>query len=189
MATKQEISGKQIAIGAVSALVGMGLFNLVKGTAFEGVLMWVVGLIILGFIAFVIWILSSNKGIKKASAEETQKARLFQPEPGQGVIYVLRSQYAGLLMGLEVRLDGKAIGQTRGYSFYRLIVAPGAHELSGTERCPEALQVNVGAGQIAFVEQFLRNDSSVPRYGYQWSSDIASVQQKILKTKMYLPTE
>jgi hypothetical protein len=189
MAAKQEITGKQIAVGAVSALVGMSLFNLVKGTAFEGVLMWVVGLCILGFIAFVIWMLATNKAIKKASAEETQKARLFQPEPGQGVIYILRSQYTGLLMGLEVRLNGKAIGQTRGYSFYRLVVAPGTHELSGTERCPEALQVNVGAGQIAFVEQFLRSDSSTPRYGYEWSSDIAGVQQKILKTKMYLPIE
>jgi hypothetical protein len=188
MTQKASITPQQIAIGAVAAFVGISAYPVARSLGLESVLNWIVGFVLLGVVGFVIWVLSQNKGTIKATAEQTQQARMFQPEPGKGVIYVLRHQYMGMLQGLEVHLNSQAIGQTRGYCFYRLVVEPGTHQLSGTDKCPEALHVTVGPGQIAFVEQYLRNDATViAKYGYEWSADIAGAQQKILKSKMFVP--
>jgi hypothetical protein len=187
MAQKATFTPQQIAVGAIAGVVGMSAYPIARSLGLVSVLNWIVGIILLAAVGLVVWMFMQNKGTIKASAEQTQQARLFQPEPGKGVIYVLRHQYMGMLQGLDVKLNGQSIGQTRGYCFYRLVVEPGTHQLSGTEKCPEGLSVTVAAGQIAFVEQYLRNDPVViAKYGYEWSADIAGAQQKILKSKMFL---
>jgi hypothetical protein len=184
---KTTMDSKHLAIAGVAGLMGYGLVQVSKGTAFGSVLMWLCILITIGFVIFVVLMLLRNKAVNKASPAELAAARQFIPEPNAAVIYLFRKQYMGMLMGFDVALNGALIGQTRGYCFYRLVVAPGVHIISG-EAGVEPVSVTVGVGQIAFVEQSLTGKSK-PRYQFEWTPDIAGAQAKINTCKMYLPTQ
>jgi hypothetical protein len=180
---------KMIAIGAVSAIVGSQIYNVSKGTAIGAVLNWVIVLAILGFIAFVLWqVMVKNKTIAKASPAEQAAALEFKADPSQGVIYLYRKTYQGLIVGMDVVLDGTLIGQTRGYCLYRLVVQPGSHVLSGDSKCPSALNVSVAAGQVVYLEKIITATSNKMGYAYQIVNDATKAQKTISSCKMLLPT-
>jgi hypothetical protein len=162
------LNTKQIITGAAAALFGMLLYNSTKGTALQGPMNWFVGLLILGMVGFVVYVLLiKNKPLRKASADQQAQALRFQADPSAGVIYIFRKQYAGMLAGLDVLLNDQYIGQTRGYCFYRLVVVPGTHTLTGAANCKTPIALAIQAGQIAFVEQSLVTEPGPVRYQYQ----------------------
>jgi hypothetical protein len=175
----------QLVMGGVMGLVGATLFQVTKGTMIGTLLHWVVGLMLVFGVGFVVWKLSSNKSLTKASAQATEAAKRFEAEPGMAVIYVFRSQYNAALIGLDVVLDDKPRGQVRGYGFYRFVVPAGQHMLSGDKRCPQGLSLTVGPGQMAFVEVLVPGDVQTLQYLYEWQNDIAGAQAKIVKLNMY----
>jgi hypothetical protein len=180
---------KMIVIGAVSAIAGSQIYNVSKGTAIGGVLNWLIALAIVGFIGFVVWqLMVKNKTIIKASPAEQAAALEFKAEQGQGVIYLYRKTYQGLIVGMDVVLDGAFVGQTRGYCFYRLVVQPGSHVLSGDSKCPNALNVSVAAGQVIYLEKIITATSNKMGYAYQIVSDATKAQKTIGGCKMLLPT-
>jgi hypothetical protein len=176
----------QLIMGGVMGLVGATLFQVTKGTFMGTLLHWVVGLMLLFGIGFVIWKLSSNKRLVKATPQATETAKRFEAEPGMAVIYVYRSQYNAALIGLDLMLDDKPRGQVRGYGFYRFVVPAGQHMLSGDQRCPQGLSLSVGPGQLAFVEVLVPGDAKTFHYVYEWQNDIAAAQAAIAKLKMYV---
>jgi Protein of unknown function (DUF2846) len=180
---------KMIAIGAISAIAGSQIYNMSKGSAIGGVLNWLIVLAILGFIGFVVWqVMVKNKTIIKASPAEQAAALEFKAEQGQGVIYLYRKTYQGMIVGMDVVLDGALIGQTRGYCFYRLMVQPGSHVLSGDSKCQGALNVSVAAGQVVYLEKIITATSNKMVYAYQIVSDTSKAQKTISSCKMLLPT-
>jgi hypothetical protein len=183
---KRANMGAFIAIAAVSGVIGSQLSRSTKGTFVGGVLMWLVGLAIVGFIGFAIWSLMKNKSVIKASPEEKKTALQFVTDPTQGVIYIYRNQYMGLLAGMDVILDGAFIGQTRGYCFYRLVVAPGTHVFSGAKSCQNTLSVEIGAGQIAYVEQEVVVGAIKGGYQYNLINDINKAQAGVRNCKLLL---
>jgi len=102
------------------------------------------------------------------------------------VIYLYRNQLVGLLVGLNVVLDGQPVGQTRGFRFYRLEVAAGTHVLSGDGKCPEPLEVTVAEGEIAYVEQEIVMGMVKGGYRYNRIADIPKAQKAIYGCKLLL---
>lgn len=172
-----------IIVGAVLGLAGVFAFRGTAGTIF----MLLCALIVLALVGYVGWILLvKNKTANVASSEQKHQALLFAPVPGKGVLYLYRAQVVGLLAGLEVTLDGRGIGQTRGFSFFRLELEPGRHVLGGAANC-EPLEFEIGAGELLFVEQELMMGAMKNGYRYRIQPDNADTRAGIAKGKLFLP--
>ena len=178
---------KYLVLSLIGAVGGFILIFVARGSGTERWLMIGCAAIALGFLVYVIWLLAfKNKSTHAASPAQKQAALQFAPSPGKGVIYVYRKQLVGLLVGLNVLLDGKLVGQTRGLRFYRLEVEPGTHVLSGDKKCPEPLEVTVGEGEIAYVEQEIVMGMVKGGYRYNRISNIPEAQQGIYACKLLL---
>jgi uncharacterized protein DUF2846 len=180
---------KYLALSLIGAVGGVLLIFLARGSGAERWLMIGCALILLALLGYVAWLLTvKNKSTHVASPAQKQAALQFAPSPGKGVIYLYRSQLVGLLVGLNVVLDGRPVGQTRGFRFYRLEVAPGTHVLSGDSKCPEPLEVTVGEGEIAYVEQEIVMGVVKGGYRYKRIADVPKAQQAIYGCKLLLGT-
>jgi hypothetical protein len=178
---------KYLVLSLIGAVGGFVLILVARGSGAERWLMVGCVVMLLAFLAYVVWLLAfKNKSTRVASPAQKQAALQFAPVPGKGVIYVYRKQLVGLLVGLNVVLDGKPVGQTRGLRFYRLEVEPGTHVLSGDNKCPESLQVNVAAGEVAYVEQEITMGMVKGGYRYNRIADIPRAQQAIYSCKLLL---
>jgi cbb3-type cytochrome oxidase subunit 3 len=172
-------------VAAISGLIGSQLFRSTQGTFLGGAVMLLCVLIVLFFIGYVAWVLTvKNQKIIKASDAEKDAALRFDAEPNSGVIYIYRSQYTGLLVGMNVMLDSALIGQTRGFCFYRVVVAPGMHVISGDKRCQASVSVDTAAGQIAYVEQEIVMSATKGGYQFKIAEDIANAQAAMRKSKL-----
>jgi hypothetical protein len=175
-----------VAVAAISGLIGAQLFRNTQGTLFASAVMLTCALLVLIFVGYAAWMLTvKNQKIIKANDAEKVAALRFEAEPNAGVIYVYRNQYAGLLVGMNVMLDSMLIGQTRGFCFYRLVVAPGTHIVGGDKHCQTSVSVDVGAGQIAYVEQEIVMKSTKGGYQFKMVTNIAKAQAAMCKLKLF----
>ncbi len=173
-------------IGGIAGFIGV---SLARGTAAQSWILLACVALVLCFLGYVVWLLAfKNKTTRAASAAEKQAALQFAPASGKGVIYVYRKQLVGLLVGLDVVLDGKVIGQTRGLRFYRLEVEPGRHLLGGDKKCPQPLEVAVADGEVAYVEQEIVMGMVKGSYRYTRITHLPQAQQAIHSCKLLLPT-
>jgi hypothetical protein len=179
--------GVLIALGAAGGVGGMMLSNMVKGTSLQGPLFALIGLALLGFVGYVVWMLAiKNKSVNKASPEQLAQALKFLPVPGKAVLYLYRKQYVGMLMGMDVVLNGELIGQTRGYCFYRLLLEPGQYTLSGDKKCVGNLSFEAKDGQAIYIEKEITMGAMSGGYRYVTASSIAEAQEKIRGCKLFL---
>ena len=178
---------KYLALSLIGAVGGFVLIFVARGSGAERWLTIGCIALLLGFLAYLVWLLAfKNKSTRTASPAQKQAALQFAPSPGKGVIYVYRKQLVGLLVGLNVILDGKLVGQTRGLRFYRLEVEPGTHILSGDKKCPDALEVTVADGEVAYVEQEIVMGMVKGGYRYNRIANIPLAQQSIYSCKLLL---
>lgn len=169
----------------VGAIAGRVLASMAGGSSFFN---WLIGLLVLGFVVYLIWLFAfKNQATRKATPAETAAALNFQPEPGKGVIYLYRKQFVAVLVGMDVVLDGQPIGQTRGYCFYRLVLEPGQHVLSGDDKCKEPLSFEVAAGEVAYIEKEILMGAFKGGYHYRRNADVAAAQAAIRSCKLLLP--
>jgi hypothetical protein len=179
---------KFVVLAIIGALAGQFLMVFAKGTFLESVFLWLCGFVCIGFVAYVVWmLLVKNKSTVKATAAQTSEALNFLADPTMGVIYVYRKQYIGMLAGFDLVLDNNLIGQTRGYCFYRLLVSPGKHVLSGDKKCQGQLSVDVNAGQIVYVEKEILMGAMSGGYHFVVNDNMVKAQDLIKSCKMFLP--
>lgn len=179
---------KYLVMAVVGALAGYLGVSMARGSAAQHWITLACGVLVLLFVAYVIWLLTfRNQATRTATPAQRQAALQFAPPPGMGVVYVYRRQLVGLLVGLDVTLDGKLLGQTRGMRFYRLETPPGRHVLGGDRKCPEPLEVSVAEGEVAYVEQELVMGMLKGSYRYVRIADLRQAQQAIYSCKLLLP--
>jgi hypothetical protein len=179
---------KFVVLAIIGALAGQFLMVFAKGTFLESIFLWLCGFICIGFVGYVVWLLAfKNKSTLKATDAQKSEAMHFIAEPNMGVIYVYRKQYIAMLAGFDVVLDGNLIGQTRGYCFYRLLVSPGKHVLSGDKKCQGQLSVEVNAGQIVYVEKEILMGAMSGGYHFVINDNMVKAQDLIKSCKMFLP--
>lgn len=178
---------KVIVLMIVGIVIGRVLMAAIKGTFLETAALWLCGIVVLGFIGYLFWLFAfKNKSMSKASEAEKTEALLFNADPTMGVIYLFRKTYLGMLVGMDVVIDGQLMGQTRGYCFYRLPVSPGTHVLSGEKKCQEPLQLQIAAGQILYVEKEILMGAMKGGYHYKINDNIAIAQGLIRSCKLLL---
>lgn len=145
-------------------------------------------LFLAAFGGYVGWLLLvKNKTLRKATPAQIAEAQRFLPVAERGVVYLYRHQVVGMLMGLEALVDGRPVGQTRGKTFYRLELAPGRHVFAGNGKCPQPLELDIAAGQVAYIEQELQMGMLQSSYRYRAEPDAQRAQSAIRGCRMLLP--
>jgi hypothetical protein len=145
----------------------------------------------LGAVAlFITAALGGNKQVRLASPAEDKRAKEFAPDAGRGVVYVFRDAFVGKLVGIDLLVDGRPAAQTRGETFVRLELAPGAHHVSsmhGAGGPPADLPVSVAAGSIGYVEQGVRMGAVEAKVTLTVKGEAES-QKRIRKCRLLAPT-
>jgi hypothetical protein len=109
-----------------------------------------------GVVASIVATRGANRRVARAAAAEEAEAKRYAPVADRATVYVFRDATVGKVAGLDVLLNGTAIGQTRGKTFYRLHLAPGEHLL--TSRNPQngtqhEHRLRADPGALHFLEQ------------------------------------
>lgn len=74
--------------------------------------------------------LAGNRRVVRASQGARGAALAAPPPPGCAAVFVFRDQAYGRAKGTDIAVDGAAVGQLRGRTFYRLDLAAGEHVLA-----------------------------------------------------------
>jgi hypothetical protein len=170
----------------VGKLLASALRNDLDGT----LLKWLFPLSALGLVGIffhALLMFRRNKKVREASPEQKKEALTFPSTAGKAVLYVFRHQMKGSLQGHDLVLDDRYLGQIRGDTFYRLELEPGRHRLGGDRKCLEALEMEVAAGQVRFVEQELLSDLWRTGYHYLPRENAMKTRLKVRGCKMLLP--
>lgn len=86
------------------------------------------------------------------TAAEIQ-AKRFEPVPGKAVVYLYRDAVNYTTVAAPVALDGNEVGANFAGTFFRFVVDPGEHRISGTVADNGSLRFKVAANQVYFVQQ------------------------------------
>jgi len=137
-------------IGAVIGLIGLNVLRKFFGEGPVAIL-WLV--IIIAVVVVIGRNLATNRATPDATPEARTAALSFTPDPGKAALYVLRTQFVGKAVGVNVLIDGKAVAQIKSPRFTRILLTPGPHRLtgySGTAKPSDAhaSEVNATAGAI-----------------------------------------
>ena len=79
-------------------------------------------------------------------------APAVQAAPGKAVIYVVRTRPDTSYLTAPLTLDGQPIGATFAGTHMRLEVAPGQHRIAGYGHDMGAINLNVAADRVYFVQ-------------------------------------
>jgi len=75
----------------------------------------------------LIRLLFINKPVHRAGKGEEATARSGAPPAGAAALFVYRDQFVGRLVGTDLTVDDKPVGQLRGKTFYRFDLPAGEH--------------------------------------------------------------
>ena len=91
--------------------------------------------------------------VPQASKEADSKAKQFATEKDAAVLYIVQNGgYAPGMALFQVTVDGKQQGSLSGWTFHRVVVAPGKHLVVATSPENEkGVEVDAPAGGLVFV--------------------------------------
>ena len=142
-----------------------------------------------GVVASIAATRGANRRVARAAATEEAEAKRCAPVADRATVYVFRDASVGKVAGLDVLLNGTAIGQTRGKTFYRLQLAPGEHLL--VSRNPQngsqhEHRVRADAGALLFLEQRVRFGMAALRHDIV-PAEQTSATSRIQRCRLLLP--
>lgn len=92
--------------------------------------------------------------VSTGDAKRDAHLKTFSAKPEVVGIYVYRNGFAGPVMSMDVKIDGKALGETPVYTYLYTEVAPGKHTISSKARSdylPFKLDVETVAGKNYYI--------------------------------------
>jgi hypothetical protein len=112
--------------------------------------------LVLSFIA--VSFLSGCASVPMASSEQDSVLKQFQqPKNGNAGLYIYRNSFVGQSLKKNVYVNGKLLGETANQVYFYAELAPGNHSVSTESEFSENdINVPVEAGQLYFVEQFMK---------------------------------
>lgn len=84
------------------------------------------------------------------------RLKTFAAPPGAAGLYVVRSEPAAPAVRMDVDVDGVPLGRTAAGTYLYRTLAPGRHTVTSYAENTATLEVEVGAGGLAFVAQEAR---------------------------------
>jgi hypothetical protein len=100
-------------------------------------------------------ILFQCAGTSEATPEQNEAAQAFAIPEGTGVVYVFRPGRAlGAALQIQIQINGIDAGGTGPGTYFRWELKPGRYTFaSRTSESSVAVQVDLEAGQMVFIEQ------------------------------------
>lgn len=175
--------------GIVGAFAGPALMREMGG--FGRLLL---GLIFLGAIGYVIYILAGNKVGRTAPVAVASDARALVAAPGTARIYVVRRGFMGGMAGMKVAVAGVAAGQIRMNQFVMAEVAPGTYTVgtamarNGAKPSDSQSTVTLAAGEVAVIQVMLEMHA-LHASTVQQRLPMAEARTEIASAKMVLWNE
>lgn len=97
--------------------------------------------------------LSGCASVKPAGAGQEAAVKRFEVPTQQSRIYIYRNEFLGTLVGLDLLLDGRPAGTTKGKTFVVADVEAGEHQLVSKGENTHTLNLTTRAGEASFVWQ------------------------------------
>lgn len=176
-------------VAMVVFIVVMGVLRTLFGDGLVG-LIWIV-LLVVGIVV-IVRNLTSNRKVPDASAEVRSQALAFTPDPSRAAVYILRTQFLGKAVGVNVEVDAKPVAQLKSPRFTRIMLTPGAHRIAGytgpaSGRKPGGeLDLTVAPGEIIAVTCEVEPGmvGTVTKFK---RVDLATIRAKLQSTRMVAP--
>jgi len=146
--------GRLIIFGIIGAILGLMVFNVARAYVGEGPVLLVSIVLLVVVFAVLLRNLSGNRKVADASSDARARALTFAPDPHKAALYVLRTQFVGMAVGLNIAVDGREIAQLKSPRFTRVALAPGAHRITGyygaaaSRKGEGAVEISAGAGEV-----------------------------------------
>lgn len=117
-----------ILVTMVGFIIVMGVLRYLFGPELVG-LIWLV-LLVVGVVV-IVRNLTSNRKVSDAAPEARRAALTFSPDASNATVYILRTQFVGMAVGVNVEVDGKPVAQLKSPRFTRVLLTPGQHRIAG----------------------------------------------------------
>ncbi|HEX8901712.1 hypothetical protein [Vitreimonas sp.] len=150
---------RNLVLYGLAALAGLVLYGVLRALlGFEIVML--LSLIVLGVVGVIVYRnLQTNRKIADATPAERSTALAFTPEPGKAALYILRNQFVGRAVGVNIEVDGKQITQLKSPRFMRLTLNPGPHRIVAYMGTPDkkkpgeaVLEGNAQPGEVLILK-------------------------------------
>ena len=130
----------------------------------------------------------------KAPAEQSEAAKTFEATSDKGVVYIYRkSRMMGAAGSTQIQVNGKDAGGTGPGTFFKFELNPGKYVFSArTEEASAAVEINVEAGEVYYVQQGERIGVSSGRVAMDLRDDVkgqADIAPLELLVSTYVPEE
>ena len=87
-----------------------------------------------------------------ASLSEDRQAKKFTPIPGKATIYIYRDEFLAVEERMEIIVDSKSIANAVLYSYVKLELSPGIHEVVSRTEKDAKLVIDIRDGQVYFIQ-------------------------------------
>lgn len=101
--------------------------------------------------------------VPQASSELDMQAKSFVQNPDKATIYIYRNEAFGGLFRMTVNMDGKHLGETAPFTFFKVEVDPGIHKIISFAETNAEINILVKAGKNYFVRQEVKMGIMSPR--------------------------
>lgn len=91
--------------------------------------------------------------VQMADPAQDAAAKKFEAKAGVSTLYIYRNEFIGTAKTMDLEVDGKLVGQTKGKTFVLLNVAPGKHTIVGKAENDDKLEIETLAGKVYYVWQ------------------------------------
>jgi hypothetical protein len=180
----------------VALLVSFGLaFAMASVGARPGAEVPLLGAVLGGSVFYILWNLSGNRKIVKASQEQRDQALALAPPPGQAMLYVIRKGFVAKAAGMSISVDGALRAHLRSPQFTCFAVAPGTHEMSaafgggaGAQSRAQTQQISLEEGKALGVLMTVKMGALQGSIAFDILTG-AELQQLIRPMTMVAPTE
>jgi hypothetical protein len=117
-----------ILAASVVFIIVMGLLRMVFGPGLIS-LLWLA--LVIAAIVVIARNFASNRKVTDAAPQARTQALAFTPDASRASLYILRTQFVGMAVGVNVEIDGKPVAQLKSPRFTRILLTPGAHRIGG----------------------------------------------------------
>lgn len=151
------MKAQHIVLFVIAGIIGFFLAFYVSSTGAGGDWFLPVCLVVAIGIPLVLLIrlVFINKPVHRAGKSEEASARTADPPPGSGTLFVYRDQFVGKLVGTDLSIDDKPVGQLRGKTFYRFDLPAGQYTLKSAmgSKMSGSLAVTLKTGERVYVHE------------------------------------
>jgi hypothetical protein len=97
--------------------------------------------------------LAGCASVPMGDAKQDAALKTFTIPADKGGIYVYRNESMGAAVKMDVKIDGKPLGQTAAKTYLYTEVEPGKHTISSEAENTDTLDVDVKPGTLTYVWQ------------------------------------